>query len=163
MSGDVCIGALSAFSELLYAFQVQPSAAAHGASRRTLSTMRNLYGTDMARREEREQRRNDIEHLATSLVGKVNECVAALDEERTTRVQEQSISLKRFGEDLLTMQQVGAALVDRCGAHVHGFASVMLWSLVCCDYDPCVHVSGLCVQFRGACELLRGIDHWEGT
>jgi CRISPR/Cas system-associated protein Cas10 (large subunit of type III CRISPR-Cas system) len=31
-------------------------------------------------REERDQRRNDIEHLATSLVGKVNECVAALDE-----------------------------------------------------------------------------------
>jgi len=31
-------------------------------------------------REEREQRRNDIEHLATSLVSKVNECVAALDE-----------------------------------------------------------------------------------
>jgi hypothetical protein len=31
-------------------------------------------------REEREQRRNDIEHLATSLVGKVNECVTALDE-----------------------------------------------------------------------------------
>lgn len=30
--------------------------------------------------EEREQRRNDIEHLATSLVGKVNECVQALDE-----------------------------------------------------------------------------------
>lgn len=32
------------------------------------------------RREEREQRRNDIEHLATNLVGKVNECVAALDD-----------------------------------------------------------------------------------
>lgn len=31
-------------------------------------------------REEREQRRSDIEHLATSLVGKVNECVQALDE-----------------------------------------------------------------------------------
>ena len=31
-------------------------------------------------REERDQRRNDIEHLATSLVCKVNECVAALDE-----------------------------------------------------------------------------------
>ena len=34
-------------------------------------------------REERDQRRNDIEHLATSLVGKVNECVAALDEGRS--------------------------------------------------------------------------------
>ena len=30
-------------------------------------------------RDERESRR-DIEHLATSLVGKVNECVAAIDE-----------------------------------------------------------------------------------
>lgn len=31
-------------------------------------------------REEREQRRTDIEHLASSLVGKVNECVGAIDE-----------------------------------------------------------------------------------
>ncbi len=31
-------------------------------------------------REERDQRRTDMEHLATSLVGKVNECVSALDE-----------------------------------------------------------------------------------
>lgn len=31
-------------------------------------------------REEREQRRADIEHLASSLVNKVNECVAAIDE-----------------------------------------------------------------------------------
>mmetsp|Transcript_444 Transcript_444/g.1145 ORF Transcript_444/g.1145 Transcript_444/m.1145 type:complete len:273 (-) Transcript_444:1052-1870(-) len=51
-------------------------------------------------REERDQRRNDIEHLATSLVGKVNECVAALDEERTIRMQEQAMALKRFGEDI---------------------------------------------------------------
>ncbi len=33
-----------------------------------------------APRDERESRRSDIEHLATSLVGKVNECVAAIDE-----------------------------------------------------------------------------------
>jgi hypothetical protein len=32
------------------------------------------------RREEREQRRSDIEHLAHSLVNKVNECVTALDD-----------------------------------------------------------------------------------
>lgn len=31
-------------------------------------------------REERDQRRADIEHLASSLVSKVNECVAAIDE-----------------------------------------------------------------------------------
>lgn len=31
-------------------------------------------------REEREQRRQDVEHLAATLVGKVNECVGALDE-----------------------------------------------------------------------------------
>lgn len=55
-------------------------------------------------REEREQRRNDIEHLATSLVGKVNECVMALDDERNSRMQDQAVSLKRFGEDLVTIQ-----------------------------------------------------------
>ncbi|MEW5318305.1 MAG: hypothetical protein WDW38_009538 [Sanguina aurantia] len=55
--------------------------------------------------EEREQRRNDIEHLATNLVGKVNECVAALDDERNSRVQEQHLGLKRVGEDLLGLQQ----------------------------------------------------------
>ncbi|KAG1677714.1 hypothetical protein FOA52_001026 [Chlamydomonas sp. UWO 241] len=55
-------------------------------------------------REEREQRRSDVEHLATSLVSKVNECVSALDEERNNRVQDQSISLKRFGEDLIGLQ-----------------------------------------------------------
>lgn len=40
-------------------------------------------GTDclhLPAREEREQRRADIEHLAGSLVNKVNECVAAIDE-----------------------------------------------------------------------------------
>lgn len=31
-------------------------------------------------RDERDARRGDIEHLATSLVGKVNECVSAIDE-----------------------------------------------------------------------------------
>mmetsp|Transcript_6999 Transcript_6999/g.11898 ORF Transcript_6999/g.11898 Transcript_6999/m.11898 type:complete len:262 (-) Transcript_6999:715-1500(-) len=56
-------------------------------------------------REEREQRRNDIEHLATSLVAKVNECVGALDEERNLRQTEQTGSIKRFGEDLITLQQ----------------------------------------------------------
>ncbi|MEW5301329.1 MAG: hypothetical protein WDW36_004194 [Sanguina aurantia] len=56
-------------------------------------------------KEEREQRRNDIEHLATNLVGKVNECVAALDDERNSRVQEQHLGLKRVGEDLLGLQQ----------------------------------------------------------
>lgn len=40
-----------------------------------------LAACDVAlRREEREQRRADIEHLAGSLVNKVNECVAAIDE-----------------------------------------------------------------------------------
>lgn len=56
-------------------------------------------------RDEREARRNDIEHLATSLVGKVNECVAAIDEERNSRVQEQTVSLKRVGEDLVLVSQ----------------------------------------------------------
>lgn len=38
-------------------------------------------------REEREQRRADIEHLAGSLVNKVNECVAAIDEGACTASQ----------------------------------------------------------------------------
>ncbi|PNW80868.1 hypothetical protein CHLRE_07g332950v5 [Chlamydomonas reinhardtii] len=56
-------------------------------------------------RDERESRRSDIEHLATSLVGKVNECVAAIDEERNGRVQEQTVSMKRVGEDLMLLSQ----------------------------------------------------------
>mmetsp|Transcript_13822 Transcript_13822/g.24301 ORF Transcript_13822/g.24301 Transcript_13822/m.24301 type:complete len:265 (-) Transcript_13822:549-1343(-) len=56
-------------------------------------------------RDERESRRSDIEHLATSLVSKVNECVSALDEERNARLQEQTLSMKRVGEDLMIVQQ----------------------------------------------------------
>lgn len=56
-------------------------------------------------RDERDSRRSDIEHLATSLVGKVNECVGALDDERNSRVQEQTMSMKRVGEDLVLVSQ----------------------------------------------------------
>jgi len=45
-----------------------------------VEVLRPLLLVPKTHREERDQRRNDIEHLATSLVGKVNECVAALDE-----------------------------------------------------------------------------------
>ncbi|GIL59437.1 hypothetical protein Vafri_14118 [Volvox africanus] len=56
-------------------------------------------------RDERDARRSDIEHLATNLVGKVNECVAAIDEERNGRVQEQTVAMKRIGEDLMLLSQ----------------------------------------------------------
>lgn len=44
--------------------------------------------TAVACREERDQRRADIEHLASSLVSKVNECVAAIDEGKGGTVQQ---------------------------------------------------------------------------
>lgn len=56
-------------------------------------------------KEEREQRRSDIEHLATSLVSKVNECVTALEEERIQRMDAHGIALKRFGEDIFRVQE----------------------------------------------------------
>ncbi|KAG1659271.1 hypothetical protein FOA52_008200 [Chlamydomonas sp. UWO 241] len=57
-----------------------------------------------ALREEREQRKRNVEHLATSMMGKVNECVAVLDDERSNRTQEQATVLARFGEDIVAVQ-----------------------------------------------------------
>eukprot|EP00877_Chromochloris_zofingiensis_P007535 jgi/Chrzof1/3034/Cz12g09040.t1 len=55
-------------------------------------------------KEEREQRRQDIEHLAASLVNKVNECVGALDEERVARVDMETKTVRQVGQDLLRLQ-----------------------------------------------------------
>eukprot|EP00775_Hariotina_reticulata_P010153 gene10153-10311_t len=55
-------------------------------------------------KEEREQRRSDIEHLAASLVNKVNECVAAVDEERVARVEMETKTVRQVGQDLLRLQ-----------------------------------------------------------
>mmetsp|Transcript_27178 Transcript_27178/g.69192 ORF Transcript_27178/g.69192 Transcript_27178/m.69192 type:complete len:278 (-) Transcript_27178:593-1426(-) len=95
-------GELRALQERMAAQTVEMQSALKSAVESLSSRVQDLHALI---REEREQRRNDIEHLATSLVGKVNECVSALDEERTARVHEQSIGLKRFGEDLMTLQQ----------------------------------------------------------
>lgn len=56
-------------------------------------------------KEEREQRRQDIEHLAATLVGKVNECVGALDEERVSRVEAETKTVRQVGADLLRLQE----------------------------------------------------------
>jgi len=56
-------------------------------------------------KEEREQRRSDIEHLAGSLVNKVNECVAALDEERISRMDAESKILKQIATDVFRVQE----------------------------------------------------------
>lgn len=56
-------------------------------------------------KEEREQRRADIEHLAGSLVNKVNECVAAIDEERVARVEMETKTVRQVGQDLLRLQE----------------------------------------------------------
>ncbi|KAF8061372.1 SF-assemblin [Scenedesmus sp. PABB004] len=56
-------------------------------------------------KEEREQRRADIEHLAGSLVSKVNECVAAIDEERVARVEMETKTVRQVGQDLVRLQE----------------------------------------------------------
>lgn len=56
-------------------------------------------------KEEREQRRQDVEHLAATLVGKVNECVSALDEERVSRVECETKTVRQVGADLLRLQE----------------------------------------------------------
>lgn len=73
----------------------------------------------MCRREEREQRRADIEHLASSLVNslgtKVNECVAAIEEERTVRVEMEARTVSQVGADLLSLQErVETEKAQRC-------------------------------------------------
>ncbi|KAI8470508.1 MAG: striated microtubule associated system I fiber component [Monoraphidium minutum] len=65
-------------------------------------TLQDLHGIV---KEEREQRRQDIEHLAGTLVGKVNECVAALDEERVGRVESETKVVRQVGADLLRLQE----------------------------------------------------------
>eukprot|EP00878_Enallax_costatus_P042714 GHUV01050165.1.p1 GENE.GHUV01050165.1~~GHUV01050165.1.p1 ORF type:complete len:322 (+),score=61.78 GHUV01050165.1:181-1146(+) len=56
-------------------------------------------------KEERDQRRADIEHLASSLVSKVNECVAAIDEERVARVETETKTVRQVGQDMLRLQE----------------------------------------------------------
>ncbi|EEH57742.1 uncharacterized protein MICPUCDRAFT_16280 [Micromonas pusilla CCMP1545] len=56
-------------------------------------------------REEREQRRVDVEHLASSVVAKVDECASAVDDERVDRLRREAATLRRVGEDVLRLQE----------------------------------------------------------
>lgn len=56
-------------------------------------------------KEERDQRRADIEHLASQLVNKVNECVGALDEERAVRMDLEAKLVKQVGQDMYRVQE----------------------------------------------------------
>ena len=56
-------------------------------------------------REEREQRRVDVEHLAQSVVAKVDECQAGIDDERVNRLDREAQTLKRVGEDIFRLQE----------------------------------------------------------
>eukprot|EP00898_Chlorokybus_atmophyticus_P004769 jgi/Chlat1/5293/Chrsp35S05195 len=65
-----------------------------------------------ALREEREQRRADMEHLAQSIVSKlkgvvaqVEETHAAVEDERVARLEREAVVLKRVGEDVLRVQE----------------------------------------------------------
>jgi len=59
----------------------------------------------MPSRQEREQRHHDMEQLATGLVAKVNECVSALDEERTERMESGHKSMRQAAADLQRLQE----------------------------------------------------------
>ena len=56
-------------------------------------------------REEREQRRVDVEHLAQSVVAKVDECQTGIDDERVERLEREANTLKRVGEDIFRLQE----------------------------------------------------------
>lgn len=56
-------------------------------------------------REEREQRRVDVEHLAQSVVAKVDECQAGIDDERVHRLEREAQTLKRVGEDIYRLSE----------------------------------------------------------
>ena len=56
-------------------------------------------------REEREQRRVDVEHLAQSVVARVDECQASVDDERVQRLEREAATLKRVGEDVIRLQE----------------------------------------------------------
>jgi Skp family chaperone for outer membrane proteins len=56
-------------------------------------------------REEREQRRVDVEHLAQSVVAKVDECQTSIDDERVERLEREANTLKRVGEDIFKLQE----------------------------------------------------------
>ena len=52
-------------------------------------------------REERTQRRMDVEKLAELVVEKLGECQSGIDDERVQRLEREAVKLKRVGEDVL--------------------------------------------------------------
>ena len=63
-------------------------------------------------REERKQRREDVERLAEHVVERVEECQSGIDDERVARLEREALTLKRVGEDVLRI----AGKVDEEGA-----------------------------------------------
>ena len=81
-------------------------------------------------REEREQRRVDVEHLAQSVVAKVDECQASVDDERVQRLEREAATLKRVGEDVFRLQEkvdgergVREAAVAQLGSELRSLAT----------------------------------------
>lgn len=56
-------------------------------------------------REEKEQRRADVEHILQTTLVKVDETQAALDDERVARLEREAQTLKRVGEDIFRTQE----------------------------------------------------------
>lgn len=55
-------------------------------------------------REEKEQRRVDLEHLTQTIGAKVEEAHSGLDDERVARLEREAQTLKRVGEDVFRVQ-----------------------------------------------------------
>ena len=91
-----------------------------------LCTPTQEHPTLLTHREERDQRRNDIEHLATSLVGKVNECVAALDE---------GVWKGRYGVSFLFLCPCFRLKVSQPEIRLFAGSQVVGHSLVLCQGD----------------------------
>lgn len=58
---------------------------------------RSIHELTAAFPEEREQRKADIEHVGSSLCARLDDTVAALDEERFARLEQERESLRRCG------------------------------------------------------------------
>ena len=56
-------------------------------------------------REERKQRREDVERLAEHVAERVEECQSGIDDERVARLEREALTLKRVGEDVLRISE----------------------------------------------------------
>jgi hypothetical protein len=66
---------------------------------RTLKSPRTPY------REEREQRRRQVDQIAAGLVSKVNEVITALEVERSERLESEAAGAKRAAADLQRLHE----------------------------------------------------------